>query len=332
MANGLYQKTHVYAETAMVPKQANGDNNGMSTLAIPELISRGATLDPEHLGLLEDSSADRHDMPTLRTRMHEKGYLLMRGLLDRDEVMEGRKWMLNMLAATGRLEPGSDPMDAIAPTNKETHNWFDPGLAKNNPPLLKVLYSGRMMQFWADFYGEKPLHFDFTWVRTVPPGWGTPCHADVPYMGRGTHELSTAWTPIGDVDFVQGGLMILEGSNRNERLRKGLEHADVDAHCVNRTGHAAKDGWARGQAGQMKATAPKLRQSVGGRWLTEEFSAGDVLLFDVYTIHASLDNHSDRIRLSTDTRYQRASQPADERWMGENPPAHGEAGKRGRIC
>jgi hypothetical protein len=314
----------------MVPNQGDGDNNCMTTVQTPELISRGATLDPEHLGLLEDSSADRHDMPTLRRRMHEKGYLLMRGLLDRDEVMDGRREMVNRLAAAGRLKAGTDPMDAIAATENQT--GFAPELAKGNEPLLKVLYSGRMMQFWADFFGETPLHFDFTWIRTVPPGWGTPCHADVPYMGRGTHELFTAWTPIGDVDFVQGGLMILEGSNRNERLRKGLEHADVDAHCVNRTGHAAKDGWQRGQAGQMKASAPKLRQSVGGRWLTEEFSAGDVLLFDVYTIHASLDNHSDRIRLSTDTRYQRASQPADERWMGENPPAHGEAGKRGRIC
>jgi ectoine hydroxylase-related dioxygenase (phytanoyl-CoA dioxygenase family) len=82
----------------------------------------------------------------------------------------------------------------------------------------------------------------------------------------------------------------------------------------------------------MKVPVNKLRRSLGGRWLTAEFSAGDVLLFDVFTIHASIDNHSDRIRLSTDTRYQRASQPVDERWIGENPPAHGAAGKRGRIC
>jgi hypothetical protein len=302
----------------------------MTTLQVPELASRGAALDPEHLGLLEDSSADRHDMPTLRKRMHEKGYLLMRGLLNRDEVMESRREMVRRLAEMNCLQPGTDPMDAIA--NKEHPANFHPELAKGNQPMRKVLYAGPMMQFWAEFFGETPMHFDFTWVRTVSPGWGTPCHADVSYMGRGTHELFTAWTPMGDVDFVQGGLMLIEGSNRNERLRKGLEHADVDAYCVNRTGHAGKDAWARGQAGAMKAPAPKLRQSLGGRWLTGEFSAGDVLFFEVFTIHASIDNHSDRIRLSTDTRYQRASQPADERWMGDNPPAHGAAGKRGRIC
>jgi len=71
---------------------------------------------------------------------------------------------------------------------------------------------------------------------------------------------------------------------------------------------------------------------VGGRWLTSQYRAGDLLVFSMYTVHASLDNHSDRIRLSSDTRYQLASEPIDERWIGEAPSAHGRASKRGRIC
>jgi len=49
-------------------------------------------------------------------------------------------------------------------------------------------------------------------------------------------------------------------------------------------------------------------------------------------IHASLDNPSDRVRISTDTRYQPVSEPADDRWVGENPIGHSLAGKNGRIC
>ena len=60
----------------------------------------------------------------------------------------------------------------------------------------------------------------------------------------------------------------------------------------------------------------------GGPWLTEEFQAGDVLVFGMYTMHGSLTNVSNRYRLSADTRYQRADEPVDERWMGPNPPAH----------
>ena len=55
---------------------------------------------------------------------------------------------------------------------------------------------------------------------------------------------------------------------------------------------------------------------------TSSFEMGDVLIFGMYTMHASLDNTTNRFRLSTDTRYQRADEPVDERWIGDNPIAH----------
>jgi hypothetical protein len=75
-----------------------------------------------------------------------------------------------------------------------------------------------------------------------------------------------------------------------------------------------------------------LREKLGGRWLTTEFRMGDVLTFTMGTVHASLDNHTNRFRLSSDSRYQLASEPIDDRWIGEKPPAHGPQGKRTRIC
>jgi len=50
------------------------------------------------------------------------------------------------------------------------------------------------------------------------------------------------------------------------------------------------------------------------------------------TVHASLDNQTNRFRLSSDSRYQLASEPADERWIGAHPAGHGPAGKKGKIC
>ena len=46
----------------------------------------------------------------------------------------------------------------------------------------------------------------------------------------------------------------------------------------------------------------------------------------MFMLHGSLDNRSKlgRVRLSSDARYQLASDPIDERWVGENPVAHGE--------
>jgi len=95
-----------------------------------------------------------------------------------------------------------------------------PDVAKDNAELFKVIYAGPMMEFFTRFLGGPIRHYDFTWFRAVAPGVGSLPHCDVPYMGRGTHNLYTAWTPVGDVDFEQGGLMILEESPKHvERLR-----------------------------------------------------------------------------------------------------------------
>ena len=47
-----------------------------------------------------------------------------------------------------------------------------------------------------------------------------------------------------------------------------------------------------------------------------------VLIFGMFTMHSSITNTSDRFRISSDTRYQLQSEPADERWIGRKPKAH----------
>jgi ectoine hydroxylase-related dioxygenase (phytanoyl-CoA dioxygenase family) len=86
------------------------------------------------------------------------------------------------------------------------------------------------------------------------------------------------------------------------------------------------------EGGWLSNNPAKLRNALGGRWLTAEFRAGDVLIFSIYTVHASIDNKSDRVRLSSDSRYQLATEAVDERWIGENPVGHGPNAKRGMIC
>jgi len=74
------------------------------------------------------------------------------------------------------------------------------------------------------------------------------------------------------------------------------------------------------------------RLGVEGWWRTGEIAAGDAVAFSVHTVHASMGNRSDRVRLSTGWRYQPAGTVRDERWVGEQPVGHGQAGKRGRVC
>jgi hypothetical protein len=300
------------------------------------LTSSGHRLDTSEsaFGELRDSSYLAGNGESLRERMKEDGYLFMRGYFRRDDVMDARREIVGRLAAEGLFEPGTDAMDAII--RKGGDSTFRADLALNNAPLHRLLYTGAMMDFYREFFGEPVRHYDFTWLRAMSPGRGTRAHCDVVYMGRGTRQkLLTAWTPLGDAPLTLGGLMILENSHlQHERLRHYLER-DVDTYCANGR-HAPEiesgEKWWEWD-GSLSKDPVSLRQKLGGRWLTTEFEAGDLLTFTMYTVHASLDNASpDRMRFSSDSRYQPASLPADERWIGEKPIGHGLAGKRGRIC
>jgi len=304
----------------------------MAVQSIPSLHASGVALETgeDKLGWLLDSSRLIDDIQSLRGRLKEEGYLFLPGYLDRDEVIDARGEVTDRLAAGGHLDLNFDPIEAVAAPGY--HKKFMIELAQSNRPLLKLLYEGRMMDLFRRLFDGPVRHFDYTWFRAISPGVGTPPHCDSVYMNRGSQNLLTAWTPIGDCTFEMGGLMILEHSSKNARLRETYCKSDVDSYCTNRAGRAGLDAWDKGITGVLSRNPAKLRRSLGGRWLTSEFSAGDLLIFDIFTVHGSVDNHSDRIRLSSDSRYQPASEPADERWIGENPTAHGKASKRGKIC
>jgi hypothetical protein len=300
-----------------------------------ELTSFGHALDvsPQAFGELRRSNDIAHDASQLRARMAEDGYLYLPGLLDVEEVLAVRREITDRLAAGGAIDPGHKQMDAIYGAGGDINVGHGPSVPGS--PLFRLLYEGRMMAFYERLFGGPVRHYDFTWLRIVKPGLGTYPHCDVVYMGRGTLNLCTAWTPLGAIPLEVGGLMILENSHRQaDKLQPYLQR-DVDAYCTNypdagliESGQKQWQDW----DGRLSSNPVTLREKLGSRWLTADFKAGDLLTFGMATVHASLDNQSNRLRLSCDARYQLASEPADERWIGPNPIAHGPAGKKGKAC
>eukprot|EP01052_Picozoa_sp_SAG31_P005691 SAG31_NODE_254_length_19052_cov_8.982114_2_plen_173_part_00 len=162
------------------------------------------------------------------------------------------------------------------------------------------------------------------------------------------------------------GLMVREDSYQAARFGSaGLaEYArgDVDGHCATDSTSAAAIAAAQRESRALTASEQQLvhtaklaslqfphtqkqlsnahqvtAEGIGRRWLTSTFRMGDVLVLSIFTLHASLDNLSEQIRLSSDTRYQLASEVADERWVGEaakrniNPHAQ-IMHKKGYVC
>lgn len=256
---------------------------------------------------LRDSNALLADRTALVERFATDGYLLIRGLQPRAQILETRTQMLKILDRNGRIDR-RHPLDDgwIA---EDEGGSFGGGIG--DAPLFRpTVESPEIMNFFAHFLGGKPMTFDFKWTREVGTGDATGAHLDVVYMGRGTPNLFTCWTPWGDLALKQGTLAILEGSHRLpawEKVHQTYGKMDVDRDHV--------DGW-------FSNDPRHLAKTYGGQWKTTNFRAGDVLIFSMRTIHASLTNTTRTFRLSSDTRYQLATDPIDERWISQagKPP------------
>lgn len=285
---------------------------------------------PEAFGYLQDSSELLSKPDELRLLMQENGYLYIKSLLDSQKVWQARREIATCLANEGSLQADSPSDDCIA--NPGLKMSFRPDLANQSPTLQTLLYSGEMMGFFRMLLEGEVRHYDYTWLRAIAPGRGTYPHCDSVYMGRGTDWVYTAWTPLGNISWELGGLIILEKSHRLETIKNGYARKDVDSYCTNRKNASMYASGEKWWNGALSNNPVSLRKRYGGRWLSAEFQAGDVLIFSIFTIHASLDNNSCAIRLSSDSRYQLASEPVDERWIGQTPIGHSVAGKRGRLC
>ncbi|MCY4079457.1 MAG: phytanoyl-CoA dioxygenase family protein [Caldilineaceae bacterium] len=294
--------------------------------------------EPNSLGELRSSADAVDEFDVLRARFEKDGYLYLPRLLDVDTLASARLTMLEALAELDFIDTDFPLREGIAKRECNVSAREMVGLSKSNEPLRQALYSGPMIAFYEKFLGGPVRGLDFTWCRVKSSGTETATnpHYDIVFMGRGTKNLYTSWTPLGDTPREMGGLMILEDSHRLEEVKSTYGQSDVDVFCTNEQDlHETETGqkrWQGSGTGTYANDAIALREELNSRWLTTDYELGDVLVFSMYTMHASMDNLTNRLRLSTDTRYQLASEPVDERWIGENPIAHGPEAKKGIIC
>ena len=245
----------------------------------------------------------QEDTEALQARIEEDGYLLIRGFYDRETVLAARIDILEQLSEQGRLA-------VDAPLEQGVIGQESAGAVLRNDVVVKmsnylrVVNSARILTFFERFLGGPVLTLDHKWPRAVSRGVSTGAHYDIVFMGAGTNELYTVWTPLDDISLEMGPLAFCPGSNRLDILRS--TYGTADAHNDLTDGHLSRD-------------PHELIDRLGVRWASTPFRAGDVMIFGMYFLHGSLDNVSDRFRISTDNRYQLASEPVDERHMGPHP-------------
>lgn len=226
---------------------------------------------------------------TLRSQMHEYGYLFFRELVPAEDVLEVRRAVLEHLNEAGWLDPRYPLMDGIVhpdvePKTEGMREYTDVYRKVPRTPLFHSFpaHASLMQVAQKLLEGEVFVHPRRIGRITFPGSvnWTTPAHQDFFYI-RGSVETYSCWTPLGACPMELGGLAVWPGSHKQGYI----EHTEQHSGAVGGRGVPVDESQAA--------------------WHTSDFGSGDALFFRSYTIHKALPNLTpDRLRLSTDNRYQ----------------------------
>lgn len=273
------------------------------------LTSNGYVLDEsaDRLGDLEGVPAvERGDRQALWERLRRDGYLYLRGFLDPAVVDAFRRFFFSALAGTGLLRAGTDPALGLAGDGHVDLGRLRRVLFGEIVPssLYEQFCSHSAIRNWFGWFLDDDVHLHrrkiIRYVRPGETGIGTAtqAHYDLVYLREGTDRVLSLWIPLGNCPPTTGGLVYLEGTHHRMLAEE-------------------REGRLRHPAASISADLPGLAEVYDARWLVADYRAGDVVVHSAYIMHASLDNvdPAGRIRLSTDIRYQRRSDPIDWRWQ-----------------
>ncbi|KAM0558012.1 hypothetical protein ACHAPJ_005179 [Fusarium lateritium] len=294
-------------------------------------------LEPEMIGKLKPSYPSE-PIEDLRARYEKDGYLFVKGILPRSDVLDCRKAYFKFLSPSGVLQPSSDPVDGIFDPDNKGFDYPSIGAGpcgeeQKTGSFASLAEKAHTESFYLEF-SRHPVLRDFV---SKLKGWGddtkllprsllrnnTPhnnaigVHYDQSFLRYGEATSVTAWVPIGDISLQGGGLMYLEGSDSlgqdleegfNRKAREGgmSEEERIDAFNKNMMSNGFLE------LGPIKFT----KDNGGRRWLLTEYEAGDVVFHKPHMIHSSTINKDpeNRIRLGTDLRFVDSSRPHDTRW------------------
>ncbi|KAF3053694.1 hypothetical protein E8E11_011358 [Didymella keratinophila] len=301
-----------------------------------KLYVNDGLLKPEQVGALRQSSPDM-PLEELRRRYNDDGYVFLKGLLPKEDVLKAREEYFSMLAPSGVLKPGTQPVEGIFDADKNPADY--PGIgagaaAGNGRPgeeTAEQFVNLALQAHYADWYKEKfckhPVLKEFIARMT---GWGdentlavrrsllrnnTPgnkaigVHYDQIFLRHGEPTSVTAWVPMGDVSLSGGGHTLgreVEADFTTKAKASGLSDEEAK-YAFNQNMLST---------GLLADGAREYSETFDRKWLVTSYEAGDVVLHNPFAIHASTMNYdpSNVIRVGTDLRFVDASKPWDKRW------------------
>ncbi|MBP2414087.1 hypothetical protein JOF48_002886 [Arthrobacter stackebrandtii] len=273
------------------------------------ITSNGYVLEENErrLGLLEPvPDGERHDRNALWARLRRDGYLYLKGHLSPETVNGFRGYYFQSLDGANVTEPGTDPGLGIStPEAVDRASMREALFGTVVPgPEYQQLCEHPAIADWFAWFLEDDVHLHRRKIiRHTKPGeagigTATQAHYDLVYLREGSDKVLSMWIPLGDCPLERGGLAYLENSHHWVMAQE-------------------REGTLQRPAVSITADLPGLADTHNTRWLVTDYEAGDVVVHSAHIVHASTDNvdPANKLRLSTDIRYQRKTEPIDWRWQ-----------------
>ena len=273
------------------------------------ITSNGYVLDDSarRLGALEAvPDHERRDRDVLWARLRRDGYLYLKGHVEPDTVNDFRGYYFDRLKDANVTAPGTDPRDGISSAGPVD------GAAMREALFGEIVPGAEYQQLcahpaiagWFAWLLQDDVHLhQRKIIRHTKPGeagigTATQAHYDLVYLRGGSDRVLSMWIPLGDCPVDRGGLAYLENSHHWVMAQE-------------------REGTLARPAASITADLPGLAERHDTRWLVTDYEAGDVVVHSAHIVHASTDNvdPANKLRLSTDIRYQRKSEPIDWRWQ-----------------
>jgi ectoine hydroxylase-related dioxygenase (phytanoyl-CoA dioxygenase family) len=262
------------------------------------------------LGQLHETNLSKSNNNELKSNLEKDGYLFLRNVIEENKIEEARNDVFKKLSEVDEL---ADPFnEGIASGRSKRDQLFnDRGQFWENvsatKSLRKITNGKSLENILTRIFATPSVGFDFIFLRAVAGGKFTHMHCDDGFFTRKTQKVLTCWLVFTDVTLDKGPLFIIEGSHKFKDIQQKYHGFDVDIH--------------RNKKATIDTHPVDFVKEKNTRILSAEFKPGDALIFGMYTVHGTFENHAkdNRIRLTCDIRFQPKSEPQDPRYFGVEP-------------
>jgi len=260
--------------------------------------------DHEELRVSNDAMDDAVE---LQRRIAEEGYLFFRRLHDPDKLQALRREMMSAVQEAGWLVAGTDPSDGIADVGKQCtegdRSYSDGyGRAYRLESFHRSAHWPEIMDMVEKIVGKPIMPHPQKVARIWFPQYTdhtTPTHQDFVHF-QGSFDTLTCWAPVGDCPVELGGLAVIPGSHKVDRVLDHHFSLGAGGLVVDETAH----------------------EEIDPVWHSTDYEMGDTLIFPALTVHKALPNYTgDQLRLSLDNRYQAVGDSIAEHMLEPHGPS-----------